>query len=175
MLEDANTTTCKLQPFILPHEKSLHQILRVEGNGMQSSLGKTLKQKLVDGSLSLNSQAEEKTTVACPICGHFVEDIVHFLIKCVGYRSTRDVLFQKIAELVPAGLFEEFSMLKSAAKATALVSNVFWGVYSNEVDIFVRGFLENIWKVRDCISKLVFEGTTFVLFNFLVFFIILFL
>lgn len=136
---------------------------------MQTSLGKTLKQKLIDGSLSFNSQAKEKTTVACPICGHFVEDIVHFLIKCVGYQSARDMLFQKIAKLVPPGLFEEFSMLKSAAKASALVSNVFWGVYSDEVDIFVRSFLEKIWKVRDYISKLIFEGTVSTFSKFLIF------
>jgi hypothetical protein len=152
-------TSCKLQQLAFTDEKRSGQAL-VEENEAQASLGRTLKQRLAEGSLSLNPQTEENKAVSCPICGHSVEDIVHFLIKCVGYRSARDVLFQKIAELVPPGLFEEFSMLKSAAKASALVSNVFWGAYSAEVDIFVRGFLEKIWKVRECISNLIFEGTT---------------
>lgn len=158
-------TSCRLQQLAFTNEMPSRQAL-VEENGAQASLGKTLKQKLAEGSLSLNPQAEENKAVTCPICGHSVEDIVHFLIKCVGYRSARDVLFQKIAELVPPGLFEEFSMLKSAAKASALVSNVFWGAYSGEVDIFVRGFLEKIWKVRECISNLLFEGTILSLFKF---------
>ena len=159
LLEDAEAfTSCKLQQLAFADENTSGQAL-VQENGAQASLGRTLKQKLAEGSLSLNPQAEENKATACPICGHSVEDIVHFLIKCVGYRSARDVLFQKIAELVPPGLFEEFSMLKSAAKASALVSNVFWGAYSAEVDIFVRGFLEKIWKVRECIANLIFEGT----------------
>jgi len=162
-LEDKHPFTCRQQTLKFLNEKSLGQTLFIERNGVQASLGITLKQKLIDGSLSLNFQTNEKATISCPICGHSIEDVVHFLIKCVGYRSAREVLFQKIAKLVPSGLFEEFSMLKSAAKASALISNVFWGVYSAEIDILVQGFLENIWKIRDCISKLIFQGTSSIL------------
>lgn len=141
----------------LPVDKSA---LRSYLKGL-NTLGTRLKFKLIAGSLPLNfltHRPEESQARACPICGHPVEDTVHFLIKCVGYRSARDALFQSIAEHVPQGLFEEFSMLKSAAKAGALISNVFWGAYGDEVDVFVRGFLEKIWKVRDRIANIFFEG-----------------
>lgn len=173
----ASSDVKHLNPSLLLEDRSTMSFMGI------NTLGARLKLKLMADSLPLNSllsnsrheddynsnnnshshshnqqQQQQQATTGCPVCGHPVEDAVHFLIKCAGYQSARDALFQSILEHVPQDLFEDFSMLKSAAKAGALISNVFWGSYSHEVDALVRRFLEKIWKVRDRIANLIFEG-----------------
>ena len=170
----ASSDVKHLNPSLLLEDRSTLSFMGI------NTLGARLKLKLMADSLPLNSllsnsrhednnnsnnnshshshNQQQQATTGCPVCGHPVEDAVHFLIKCAGYQSARDALFQSILEHVPQDLFEDFSMLKSAAKAGALISNVFWGSYSHEVDALVRRFLEKIWKVRDRIANLIFEG-----------------
>lgn len=179
----ASSDVKHLNPSLLLKDRSTRPFMEI------STLGARLKLKLMADSLPLNSllsnsrheddnnsnnnshshshsQQQQEATTGCPVCGHPVEDAVHFLIKCAGYQSARDALFQSISEHVPKDLFEDFSMLKSATKAGALISNVFWGSYGHEVDALVRRFLEKIWKVRDRIANLIFEGIWSTLLHF---------
>lgn len=120
--------------------------------------GKELVLQLRTGSLPLASltgkfgrsrreNPHDPLHFQCPVCATAEESQSHFLLDCPAYAERREGLLSALEAEAPAR-FSAFSSLGAGEKATALVSDSFWGEGDWLVGSLVAPYVYACWQKR---------------------------